>query len=202
MFRGRFRRRRFARSVARISRRASGITLAKRIVLDGLTIPDVTSVSFDNPLVVPLIVCQESMNEETESNGTAIAEVPLYSRLTSMRMRTMVHGMSTGSVIRWILQKAPDGEQLTTSLVDASFHGSDDTQNQREARKYTLAKGMIFVNPNNQSAPLPVFVKRKTWARASPMRENDRINLIIAKDAAGTTGNLSGFGTIWARANG
>lgn len=110
--------------------------------------------------------------------------------------------MSTGSVIRWILQKAPDGEQLTTSLVDASFHGSDDTQNQREARKYTLAKGMIFVNPNNQSAPLPVFVKRKTWARASPMRENDRINLIIAKDAAGTTGNLSGFGTIWARANG
>lgn len=200
--RGRFRRRRtnFGRA-RRIVRAVSGITLAKRVILDGLTIPDVTSVSFDNILRVPLLECVETMDEEVESNGTTIADAPLYSRMTSMKLQLILHGFAAGSMVRWILHKEPDGEQAYTELTNTSFHVSDDNEDNRERRKYCLAKGMIFINPNNLATRFPIFVKKQAWRRVSPLREGDIIALTLAKDAAGTTGALSGFGTIWVKAN-
>lgn len=117
-----------------------------------------------------------------------------------MRLNLIVRN-AAGGILRWVLQKSPDGEQLTTALTDAAFHGSDDTQNQREVRKMTIAKGMILVAADKQGAQFRIFVSRKAWQRISPMRENDRLDLYLAKDGAGTSTTLDGFGTVWCRAN-
>lgn len=198
-FRFRPRRTNFRRARS-IVRAVSGITLAKRMVFNNLTIPDVSAADFDNQLVVPLVECVESVDEEVESNGTAIADVPLYSRLTSMRTSFFIwSGAATD--IRWMLQKQPDGDTLTASLIDASFHGSDDTQNQREARKNTIAKGYFRVPSDRLQVPFRIFVKPKSWSRIAPMRENDRLVLLLAKSAEGTSASFNGFGTIWCKAN-
>lgn len=105
--------------------------------------------------------------------------------------------------VRWMLVKRPDGETnlASTSLIDATFHGSDDTINARELRKYTVAKGMVVIPSDRLATRMPIFVSRKALARISPLRENDRLTLHLAKSAAGTTVDLDGFGTIWVKAN-
>lgn len=205
MRRFRFRRRSFGRTVRRarpIIRAATGITLAKRIILDNITIADTASVSYDTPTVIDLLECTEAQDEEAESNGSTIADCPLYSRITSMKLNLILEAAAAGKM-RWMLVKRPDGETnlATTSLIDATFHGSDDTINARELRAQTLAKGIAFVSPDRLGSRLNVYVKKSAWARASPMREGDKITFIIAKESAGTTGTISGFGTIWVKAN-
>lgn len=186
-----------------IVRAATGITLTKRIILTGLTIPDITSADFDNPLEVVLLECTEAQDEEVESNGSTIADTPLYSRLLKMRLQVIVQGStSVSNIYRWMLIKEPDGDVLTSTLVDANFHSSNDTQANRELRKYTLAKGMFVTNPSSAVTQRNIYVSRKAWKRASPMREGDTLSLFIAKDAGGTTSLLSGFGSIWVKANG
>ena len=104
-------------------------------------------------------------------------------------------------MVRWLLHKSPDGDVTVTEL-NTSFNNTNDSQAQRELRKNTIAKGQIFVNSNNQSAPMNIFISRKALARISPMREGDLLRLVIAKDAAGTTGLFSMFGNMYIRANG
>lgn len=208
MRRFRFRRRsRFARTVRRarpIVRAATGITLSKRLLLAGVSIPDVTTVDWDNPLKIQLIKAQESMDEEQEADGTNPAQVPLYSRLIGMRFNLKVVGPGSSSVVhRWILHKKPDGEDLisdATRLLSA-FHSSDDTQAQREFRKFTVAKGMLITNQASGVTPLGIFVKKAAMKRISPFRENDILQLDIAKDATGISSTIHGFGTMWVRAN-
>jgi len=184
-----------------IIRAATGITLSKRILLSEFTIPDATSADYDTAVDIDLVECTEAMDEEVESNGTTIADVPLYSRLTAMRTQFLVRA-GTATIVRWALYKKPDGEQLVTSLADSNFHSSNDVQNNREFRKNTVAKGLLFVSPDRLASNFRIFVKRKAWARISPMRENDKLCLVMAKDMDGTTATLDGFGTIWCRANG
>lgn len=195
-------RRRSLRGFARRVRRVTGITLTKRIILDNLTIPDVTTVPFDNPLRVPLLTCTEAQDEELESDGSIVATTPIYSRLLSMRLKMIVSGANAQTVIRYIVMKEPDGEALLTSLANASFHSSNDTQNIRESRKMTVAKGLFVTNSTSVVNNVPISINRRAWKRISPMRENDNLVLLIAKDAAGTTCALNGFGNIWVKANG
>lgn len=190
------------RNFARRVRRVSGITLTKRVILDNLTIPDITSVPFDNPLRVPLLTCLEAQDEELESDGTIIATTPIYSRLLSMRLKLLISAGASQAIVRWLIMKEPDGEALLTSLANASFHSSNDTQNIRESRKMTISKGMLVTNASSTVNSVPIFIKKKAWARISPMRENDNLVLLIAKDAPGTTLALNGFGNIWVKANG
>lgn len=145
------------------------------------------------------------MDEEVESDGTAIADIPLYSRLQSLKAKFNVLG-ATGvtNVYRWLLYKKPDGEAIAgtdLSAAGATFHSSNDTPTAREVRKMTLAKGIIITNPNSAIAGLSPYVKRAAWARASPMRENDRLTFLIAKDAPGTTSILHGMGNLYVKAN-
>lgn len=185
-----------------IVRAVNGITLSKRVILDSVALSDASAANFDTSTNINLLDCLEAQDEELSSNGTNIATCPLYSRVTSMRLNLIVRA-TTASMVRWVLHKRPDGETnaYTTSLVDSTFHGAADTQAMRELRKYTLAKGMFVISPDRQATNVRIFVRRKAWARASPMRENDRITLTLAKDTAGTTGTIDGFGTIWVRAN-
>jgi hypothetical protein len=199
-FRGKFRRKWRFRAVRRAVRAVSGITLAKRIVLTEETIPDVTSVAFDNPLSIDLLECVESIDEEAISNGTTIADVPLYSRMTSFKTNLFVD-CDAATLIRWVLYKKPDGEALISDLADNSFHGSQDTPGQREFRKYLMAKGYLRISADRLQVPLKVYVSKAAMRRAAPFREGDKISLIIAKSAAGTTAQLSGFGTIYCKAN-
>ena len=133
----------------RIVRQVTGMTLAKRVILNE-AIPDVTSVDYDNPLLVDLLECVEAQDEEAESDGSSIADAPLYSRIAAMRLNLTIVGPASSTVAhRWKLYKMPDGEQLQTSssmLTDSGFHISDDNPTAREARKYELAKGMLFTN--------------------------------------------------------
>lgn len=207
MRRFKFRRNSFRRNVRRarpIIRAATGITLAKRMLLSGVTVPDVTAVDWDNPLKIQLLKCQESMDEEQEADGTSPAQVPLYSRLTGMRLNMQVVGPASSSVVhRWILHKKPDGEDLVSDATRmlTAWHSSDDTQAQREFRKFTVAKGILITNASTGVTPLRVFVKRAAMKRISPFRENDILQLDIAKDATGISSTIHGFGTLWVRAN-
>lgn len=177
-----------------------GITLAKRILVDNATIPDVTSVSFDNPLEVPLIECLETMDEEVESDGAgAIADVPLYSRFISIKLKCIVNAQQTNT-FRWMLYKEPDGESLVTNLA-TQFHTSDDNPTAREVRKYTLAKGWFVVNPSSLIREFTIRPRRSALARCSPMRESDRITFVIAKDSNSTTSILHMMGTAYVKAN-
>lgn len=180
--------------------------MAKRVVANGLTIPDVTSVDWDNPLEFDLLQCSEAQDENAESDDTSIASVPLYSRIKSMRLDMKVIGPSSSAVVhRWMLIKRPDGETLVTNataLVGNNFHSSDDSTAQREWRKHVLAKGILITNSSTGVTPLHVNVRPSAWARNSPMRENDLITLLIAKDATGVASTLHGFGTIWVKAHG
>lgn len=201
-----FRRRRTNfRQARRIVRAVSGITLAKRIVLGGVTVPDITAADWDNPVGIDLAVCQETMDEQLESDGTNVAQVPLYSRLTAIKLNLQVVGPSSNSVVhRWILHKLPDGEELIADnlrLAGANFHSSNDEPAHREMRKYTLAKGILITNSSTGVTPLRIFVKRAAMKRVGPFRENDVLRLDIAKDQTGISSALHGFGTLYFKAN-
>lgn len=193
----------FARA-RRVVRAVSGITLAKRVLISGVTIPDVTSVDWDNPLDINLLECVEAMNEETVSlgDGSAVADAPLYSRITGMKLDFKILGStSVTNVYRWLMYKKPDGESLISSLVQTSFHSSTDSPTQREMHKMTIAKGMVISNPSTAIANLRVFVSKAALKRIAPLRENDALAFLIAKDTAGTTSLLHGMGNIYVRAN-
>lgn len=197
------RRRNFGRMVRRarpIVRAATGIVLAKRVLLNQLTIPDITAADFDNPLSIDLLRCIEAQDEEVESDGTNIADTPLYSRITGMRMNLFIKA-GAATDIRWMMHKSPDNDITVTSLA-TDFHNSNDTQPQRELRKMTVAKGYFAIGSDRLLTRFPIFVSKKALARISPMRENDRLRLVVAKHGDGTTATLSGFGTIYVRANG
>jgi len=198
----RFRRRRRGGFRQRV-RAAIGTTLGKRVVtpVGGLTIADITTADFDNPLTLDLVECVEAMDEEAISDGTVVADVPLYSRLAAMKLNFHISGVAAQTEFRWILYKKPDGEALITDL-GTPWHSSSDSPTQRELRKYTLAKGMFVVNTADLARNLPIFVRRKAFQRVAGMRENDKLSLLIAKNAAGTTATLHGFGTIYVKARG
>lgn len=99
------------------------------------------------------------------------------------------------------MYKMPDGEDLVADLQQATFHSSNDTPTQRELRKYTVAKGMLVVNPSTAVSQARIFVKRKALARIAPMRENDQLRMVFAKAAEGTTAQVSILGNIYVRAN-
>lgn len=176
---------------------------AKRVILDGLTIPDISSVAYDNPLTIDLLRCTETVDEEVESNGTNIADCPLYSKFVGMKLNLMIRGTTDDELtLRWMLYKCPDGESLISSLQDSNFHSSNDIQNNRELRKMTLAKGMFLTNTSSGVNRMNVFVRRATLKRLGSLRENDIIRLQIAANSAATVQALVyGFGTLYVRMN-
>lgn len=173
--------------------------------MSGLTIPDVTSVDWDNPLEVVLLKGTETNDEEIESDGTTIAEIPIQSRLRALKLTLMVLGAtSTTNVYRWILLKKPDGETLVsnaTILTGNVFNSADNTPGQRENRKYVIAKGMVITNPNTAVTRVPVFIRKKALERIAQFKEDDTLNFLIAKDTAGTTSILHGWGNAYVRYN-
>lgn len=180
--------------------------MVKRVILSGLTIPDVTSADWDNPLAVGIVTTKYGdLDDELESNGTDIAEIPSHSRITRFKLNFMILGAtSTTNVYRWMLLKRPDGESLlanSAAMIGDAFNSAADTPSQREWRKFLLAKGMVITNPNTAVSRLNIFVKKSALDRIAPMRENDAITLIIAKDTAGTTSLLHGFGNVYVKAN-
>lgn len=188
----------------RIVKAVTGITLVKRVVLDTLTIPAETAANFDNALTVDLLECVEAMDEEVESNGTAIADIPLYSRLTGFKFNFGIVAGSANQVFRWALYKKPDGEAIMgTDLSDTAglWHSSNDTPTAREVRKMLIAKGMLISNAASSIAYPRIFAKPAAMKRISPFREGDKLTFLIAQNTA-TNSVLHGFGTMWVRANG
>lgn len=205
MFRYRARRRRFARRVGRIARSATGIVLAKRILLHDFLIPDVSSVDFDNPVEFEIAGATATQAEEVESTGgttlgTDVATVPLYSKLLSMRLNLMFRA-ANATMVRWMLVKNTDNDR-TAAAFNTDFHSSNDSGDSREVRKLILSKGFVNIPSDKLAAPLRVRISRKALQRAAPMRDGDRLQFVLSKEAAGTTATLSGFGTMWFRANG
>lgn len=182
-----------------IVRQVSGIVLAKRILLDGLTIPAESAANYDNPLTVDLLECTETQDEEVESNGTAIADTPLYSRILAIRLNFSVAAGAANQTFRWILAKSPDNDIAGTAF-NSDFHSSNDAQNSREIRKNIIAKGLFTSNASSNVNRVPVFVRKKALARISPLREGDVLRFVISQNS-GTAASLHGFGTIWVRAN-
>lgn len=192
--------RRFSRA-RRIVRAVSGITLSKRIVLDGVTIPAESAVNYDNPLKVSLLRCIEAQDEAVESDGTNIADAPLYSRLVKLRLQFGIRG-NAGQNFRWMLVKFPDGDDSITSLANnGQFHVSDETTSGREIRKNILSKGFFMLNSSALAGNIPIRVSRQALRRMGSLRETDVISFVIASDSSASA-SLHGFGTIWVKANG
>lgn len=192
-----------------IVRASMGTTLVKRGEFNQVTIPDVTSVDFDNPLTIDLLACQEGIEEEIESTGgttpgTDVAVVPVYSRLVSLKLQLAIVGATgTANFVRWVLFKSPDNDVSITSLANNnSWNASNDTQVARELRKYTMAKGFVITNPSSATGFVRAFVRRSNMRRMGPFREGDRIKLVLAKDSAGTACTLSGMMNAYVKANG
>lgn len=143
------------------------------------------------------------MDEEVESDGAgAVADVPLYSKLMSLKANLILQSSIT-CVVRWMLHKLPDGEELITDanrLTNTGFHSSDDTNPFREFRKMQVAKGFLVVPADKLAAPVRIFVRKQAWKRIAPMRENDVLRLDIAQSTNATV-TLHGFGTLYAKAN-
>lgn len=188
-----------ARSFIRRTVASMGPIEAKRFNVDKLAIPAKSAADYDNPLVLDLLVCQESIDEEVESDGTTVAQVPLYSKLVGMKGQLMIHGASNGDVFRWLLYKNTDNDDPITSLTNSFFHTSNDDQTSREIRSRIMAKGM-FVATDKLGSRLNLFVRRKTLKRLGSLRENDRITLLIAHDDSASK-LLTGFGTLYCRLN-
>lgn len=203
MVRRRFRQRRsnFRRARGFIRRTVSnmGPLEAKRVILDAVQIPARSAAAYDNPLTIGLLTCTETVDEELESDGTNIAQTTLYSKIAALKMQLMIHGLTAGDRVRWMLIKDIDNEGAPASLVDANFHGSNDTIDARELRAKTLAKG-IHVGTDKTGSRLNLFVKRKTLHRLGSLRENDRIELVLAVSGTNVA-NITGFGTIYVRTN-
>lgn len=178
-----------------------GTILSKRIVLDELTIGAESAANYDNPLGVNLLECVESQDEEVESDGTNVADTPLYSRIVAMKLNFFVRG-AAGANFRWMLHKLPNGTELIADNVrlTTGFHSSNDTTSDREFRKMQIAKGFFPQDSSGLKAHVPIFIRKKALARVSPLRENDVIRFDIASSSS-SSANLSGFGTIWVRAN-
>lgn len=199
--------RRRARNFVRRTVSTMGPIEAKRVIFNAEDIPDYTSAAFDNPVKYDLLICQETVDEEVESDGSSIAQVPLYSRLVGMKMQMFIRGsVATPGVIRWMICKLPDGEDLITSigsgLTDAAFHSSNDSPNMRELRATTLAKGMILTNESSGVTRFPAFIRRQTLRRLGRLRENDKISLYLANSVQPATNpTLHGFGTLYCRLN-
>lgn len=189
-----------------IVRAASGIVLTKRVNVDKATIPDISAADFDNPLTFDLLACTEAQDESIESTGgttagTDVAVTPLYSRLLSLRLHAIIQGtQATANLYRWILAKSPDND-ITGATFMSNWMSSDDTTAAREVREHIMAKGLAVINQSSGNAFPRIFVKKKTLNRLSPLREDDRIKFIIAKDAPGTTANFTMWGNLWVRAN-
>lgn len=198
--RGGFRR---ARSFVRKVVSKMGPVEAKRIVLDGISIPDKTAANYDNPVTISLLVCQESVDEELESDGTNVAQVPLYSKIVGFKFNGYIQGPVADALnCRWMLYKDEDGEAPVTSLADGFFHSSNDTATLRELRARTLAKGMIHLNQSQGSTRLNLFIRRSTLKRLGSLRENDRIRLLLAIDGSpATQPAVYGFGALYCRLN-
>jgi hypothetical protein len=171
----------------------------KRILLDNVTIPAKTTTAFDNPIDIPLLVCQETTDEEKISDNTNTAQVPLYSKLVGLKGNFIIHNVSANERIRWMLTKWLDGEELVTNLTDATglFHSSNDTPTARELRSLTLAKG-FFVASDRLAGKLSFFVRKNTLHRLGSLRENDKIVLTIASSSTGSS-SITGFGSLYCR---
>lgn len=171
---------------------------AKKFLFTDLSIPSDAGTDFSVKLSIPLIVAGDTVDEELESDGTNIAQVTNYSKLVGIKGQIRVTGMGTGTRVRWMLLKQPDGEDLVAGgLIDSAFHSSNDNPTNRELRATTLAKGILYES-DKTSQPIPLFVKRKTLRRLGTLRESDRITLVLAQNTTDAC-EISGFGTLYAR---
>lgn len=180
-----------------------GPIVAKRVLVDGVAIPDITSVAYDNPLIVPLLICQESINEETESDGAgATAECTLYSKVVGCKLDIKIRGTTDDELtLRWMIYKSPD-QDITSATAMDQFHKSDDTTAAREVRANILAKGYILTNISTGVTNIRAFIRRETLKRLGSLKENDLIRFLIAANSAATVqAQLNIMGTIYVRMN-
>lgn len=142
------------------------------------------------------------MDETIVTDGTSIAQVPLYSKVVGLKMQLNIRGsVTTPPIVRWMLCKNPDGDYTAGNFMTA-FQSAADDATTREIRGLTLAKGMVMLNESSGVSRLPVFVRRATLKRLGSLRENDRLELVLAcSGAPATNPTLSGFGQIYCRLN-
>jgi hypothetical protein len=178
-----------------------GPIISKRIVADSLTIPDITSVKYDNPLTVNLLVAQENTDDEVESDGSSVAEVNIHSKVVGFKWQGYIQGPSGEAVnVRYILYKNIDGEGLISNCTDSFFHNSNDTPTAREVRSLIISKGIMHLSESQGVTKFNLFVRRKTLHRLGNMKEGDKLTLLIAADVAMVTNaKLYGFGTLYVR---
>lgn len=187
-----------------VVRAAMGTTLVKRVNIVKFSIPDVTSVDFDNPSGFDLLIGSEAQDEEIESTGgttggTDVAQVPLYSKLKAVKLNMIIQGQGA-ELVRWQLLKSPDSD-ITNATANTNWHTADDSTTAREVRANQMAKGLAVVNSDRLDTRVKVFVRRKTLARLGTFREGDRLKMVFAKDSTATSCTATLWGNLYVKAN-
>lgn len=185
--------------IRRLVRAATGRVIGRRILFDQVAVNDVTSVSYDNATTIGLLKCGETNDDELVADGTNIPDAPLFSQVVAIKLQ-LVYDAASATTLRWVLWRDVDNEGLITSLA-TQFHSSSDSPAIREINKNIIAKGIFRVPASGLMTNKTVFVRKKTLRRLGSLREGDRIELMVAKAAEGTSGTVSGFGTIYVRVN-
>lgn len=193
--RGSFRR---ARRFIRRTVATMGRIEPKRILLSQVGLTSRGAAVFDATKKIDLLVASETVNEETVSDGTNVAETKMYSRVVGMKFNFTLTPLASGEVIRWMLYKNVDSDITLNDLVDNNFHSSQDTTDLRQLRSVTLAKGVVY-GTDRTSAKIKAFVRRSTLHRLGSLRENDKLTLVLATTSNATGCKIDGFGTIYVR---
>lgn len=200
--RGRGRRRggfRRARNFVRRTVARMGRIEGKRVLLNAVSVPAKTTNPWDNMLTVDLVVAQETVDEELETDGTNVAQIYPGATVVSARgiIKFLGTNVGTTTVIRWMIYKKPDGEALVTDLTDTFFHNTNDSPTGREIRANVIAKGMV-VGRSDAGVGIKLWMSKKALRRLGRLRENDKISLLIATNEA-SAATIHGFGTIYVR---
>lgn len=164
-----------------------------------MAINDGTTIDYDTPTFLPLLVCQESINEETESDGTNVAETTIGSRIVALRLNFIINASGQAGY-RWMLIRDQDNDleaNITSLGTGGFFNSANQSPTQAAINRNILAKGQFRIMGDGLTARIPIFVRKKTLQRCGNLKENDRLKLIIAASNAGVTHALSGFGNIY-----
>lgn len=174
--------------------------MVKRVDIGtAVAITDGTTIDYDTPTFIPLLVCQEAVNEETESDGTNVAETTIGSRMVNIKLNLIVNAGGQAGY-RWMLIRDQDNDleaNITSLGTGGFFNSANQSPTQAAINRNIIAKGQFRIMGDGLTARIPVFIRKKTLIRCGTLRENDRLKLIIAASNAGTTHNLSGWGNIY-----
>lgn len=147
-----------------------------------------------------LLVCDDDPDYDLSSDGTNIAEVQPFSKITNIKLACQLDtgGNSHTDRLEWILVKDPDGMLAAASAVPADLFTADVSTTTVLLRKYTLAYGWFVSTASAENQKFNIRIKAKALRRAGLLHDGDRLRFFVRNESA-SAGFMNLTGTITTR---